>query len=264
MDTISLKLGHRLALDWARLPDSVKPGGILRLRFAVRNHGFGELFNPRDVEAVLYREGRLEAAVLPVDPRRWSGGSADTVEVSLSVPAYLPEGAWRLGLRLADRDTALREGSRAIPSASPMPGYGTPPPGINDLKADLVVSLRAPGARDPAATRFAVVGGGVRVRSVPVGRGGGGLRLEHDPAGRLVISLAGSGKGARAGEALPVRLRRLDGSIAAAWRIVGAGGAGGEGGKVRYALPVLELPKGVHLLEADGPRGRAAWRLLAR
>ncbi|MEO6097230.1 MAG: DUF4832 domain-containing protein [Fibrobacteria bacterium] len=160
-DTISLKLGHRLAFEWALLPDSVKPGGKLQIRFAVRNHGFGELFNPRDVEAVLYREGFSEAATLPVDPRHWSGGAADTVDAVFTLPASLPEGAWRLGIRLADKDSGLAKDPRySVRFANP--GVWNEATGINDLKADLQISLQAPGVRDAGATRFELTGSMVR------------------------------------------------------------------------------------------------------
>lgn len=253
-DTISLKLGHRLALEWARLPDAVKPGGVLRLRFAIRNLGFGELFNPRDVEAVLHREGRLESAALPVDPRRWAGGSADTVEVSLAVPAGLPVGAWRLGLRLADKDTALRKDPRySIRFANP--GVWSEADGINVLKADLQVSAAAPGAADPGRSRFEVIAGSTRVRAdpdpVPLRGGEPGFRLRAAP-GRLEVTVPAAVAGP-----FTVRLLSLAGSALPMQLVQPV-----PNGSRALVLETGDWPIGVYLLTLTAGATRAAWTVV--
>jgi hypothetical protein len=240
LDTINLKLGHRLGLEWAMLPDSVKPGGTLQLRFAIRNHGFGELFNPRDVEVVLYQQGgRLDQAVLAVDPRFWAGGSSDTMEVALSVPTGLPPGAWKLGLRLADKDASIKADPRySIRFANT--GMWNAASGINDLKANLVVSPQAPGASNPAYATFKVVSGApVWIRVGERSIGPGNHSLIRDGRGGLRISPSAADRAGR----LDVRLLTLDGRAVRSWRIDAA--ADGT-----FRVPLEESPAGRYLLEA--------------
>jgi hypothetical protein len=247
LDTISIKLGHRLAVEWARLPDSVKPGGRLRIEAAIRNHGFGELFNPRDVEAVLYREGRMEAAVLPLDPRRWSGGTADTFAYSLTVPASLPEGAYKLGLRLADKDTALRGDPRySVRFANPGWEEAT---GINVLKGSLVVSAQAAGTANGSVTRFEVVDAPAWVRA-GTGKGLTGWRLESQGSGALVL---------RAPKAIagPVEVELLSPSGASLRRFRAFPRDGA------YFLGAEIWPKGVSVLSITSSAGRGAWTLVS-
>lgn len=247
LETINLKLGHRLAADWVRLPDSVKPGGRLRLEAAVQNHGFGELFNPRDVEVVLYREGRLEAAVLPLDPRRWAGGTTDTFAFTLSVPASLPEGAYKLGLRLADKDTSLRADPRyAVRFANPGWEEAT---GINVLKAGIVVSAQAPGAVNGGFARFEVVEGGTWVRA---GKETGlpGWRLESAGSGRLALQGPADHAGPIRVELLAPNgavLRRLDAVLR-------------EG---MYHLDTRDWGRGLAVLAVTTPAGRGAWTVVS-
>lgn len=266
LDTINLKLGHRLALDWARLPDSVKPGGTMSLRFAIRNRGFGELFNPRDVEAVLYRPGgSLEKAVLPVDPRRWSGGSLDTVGLSLSIPLALPEGAWRLGLRLADKEASLRGDPRySIRLANA--GVWNPDSGINDLKVDLQVSAKAAGAVNPAHTAFKVVESTVSIRHDGSGESRRGYRLRAVAGRGLELILPPAGVRA----SLEIRLLALDGRQVGNWRFSAHGGglqAPSQAGADIFDLPnaVLDAlhqsPRGAYVLTAGDGQSQGRWTL---
>lgn len=250
LDTISLKLGHRLALEWAQLPAAVKPGGLLRVRFAIRNHGFGELFNPRKAEAVLYREGsgaRLLAAPFAEDPRRWSGGSTDTVDATFTVPADLAEGAWRLGLRLADADTGLAKDPRySIRLAHPS-GWNAAL-GINDLKTDLQVAKSAPGQADPGATRFERTGGSVRVRAGTLPRG---WSFRSAGSGKMEIGVPEGGAGP-----VEARLTTLSGLRVETWNLSSPASARG------YSLALPDLPKGVYLLAVSRGLSRAACKLI--
>ena len=166
-DSIARSLGYRFVLSSARLPDSVKPGGILRLEFTLRNQGFGELFNPRPVEVTLSGPANI-VAVLPEDPRLWMGGTEISRAYRFSLPANLPEGGYTVGLRLPDADTALAKNtSFSIRFANEgMNLFGA---GINILKQGMRVSSQAPGAANPAFTRFEVITDGTRVRE-PSGR----------------------------------------------------------------------------------------------
>ena len=164
-DSIARSLGYRFVAESARLPDSVKPGGTLEIGFTIRNAGFGELFNPRPLEVTLSGPGGTLAAVLPEDPRLWTGGKTATRSYKLTVPAGIAEGAYAVGLRLRDADSVLAKDVRySIRFANT--GVWEAATGINTLKKDLAVSLKAPGVRDAAAARFEVVGGSNPVRAM--------------------------------------------------------------------------------------------------
>ena len=103
-DEISKRLGYRFELKSADLPDAVKPSGLLELHFDIENVGFGELFNPRNVEVTLTHQGTgaVERAALGLDPRFWSGGTAHHIETYLAIPASLAEGTYTVGLAMPD------------------------------------------------------------------------------------------------------------------------------------------------------------------
>ncbi len=178
-DTIARRLGYRIALDSALLPDTVGPGGGLSFYVMLRNLGFGELFNPRTVEITLEGPGTAGgplSALLPGrDPRYWTGGKEVTFGDDLSIPMSLAEGTYTLGVRLADKDSVLAKDPRySIRFANQ--GTWDAAKGINVLKKDLVVSRKAIDAgRFPFFTRFEAVGTpeSVRAPSAPAKTGSG-------------------------------------------------------------------------------------------
>lgn len=156
---IARRLGYRFVLASARLPDSVRPGGLLALEVALANRGFGGLFNLRPVEVVLRKDGKDAAARLPDDPRLWLPGAPCTLRVTLAVPSGLAEGAYALGLHLPDAAPSLRGDSRyAVRFANA--GTRDAAAGVNVLSASLQVSRAAPGAAREDIRAFAVVPGG--------------------------------------------------------------------------------------------------------
>jgi hypothetical protein len=145
-DEINRRLGYRYELQSAGLPDAVKPSSLLQLEFTIDNVGFGELFNPREVEITLRNNttGEISAAPLQVDPRFWSGGTSNDVQALLSVPADMEEGTYTVGIRMADIEETLKNDVRySIRFANE--GVWEATTGINVLKTDLQISMSAPG-----------------------------------------------------------------------------------------------------------------------
>ncbi|MGL4513778.1 MAG: DUF4832 domain-containing protein [Lacipirellulaceae bacterium] len=143
---IRRRLGYRFELDQATLPAAVRPGGLMPLGFTIDNVGFGELFNPRDVEVVLRNNvtGQTFNAPLAVDPRRWTGGETNTIETLLSLPSGLPEGTYTVGLWMPDHEASLRNDVRyAIRFANA--GVWDAATGVNRLTTSLVVSAATSG-----------------------------------------------------------------------------------------------------------------------
>ena len=111
MEEIKRRLGYRFRLLDAVLGDSVKPGGILPIRFRIVNEGFASPYNARNLEFVIRNKstGRRYRVVTHEDPRFWQSG--DTVEVQLEtgLPSSIDEGTYELLMHLADPVEALHD-----------------------------------------------------------------------------------------------------------------------------------------------------------
>ena len=152
---ISKRLGYRYELQTAGLPDAVKPSGLLEIEFTIDNVGFGELFNPRNVEITLENNatGEVTTAPLQIDPRFWSGGSSNDVQAVLSIPENQAEGIYTVGIRMPDFETSLEADERySIRFANQ--GVWDPSEGINVLKTDLQISEAALGASYQVGDNF--------------------------------------------------------------------------------------------------------------
>jgi hypothetical protein len=100
------RLGYRLLLESAALPEAVKPGGSFTLALQLENQGFAAPFNPRPVFLVLRGEGfSAKARVEAADPRRWLAGAH--LQVRLRLPSKLPAGTYSLSLWLPDAAATL-------------------------------------------------------------------------------------------------------------------------------------------------------------
>lgn len=154
-DEIKLRLGYRFVLESARLPELVKPGGILEMELAIRNVGFGELFNPRHVEVVLMNnEARSEeVAVLEEEPRFWGAGQTTKIHTFLSIPNNLPEGKYALGIRMPDPASSIHDDPRySIRFANE--NIWDASTGTNVLMRNLLISNSAPGPENANFSKF--------------------------------------------------------------------------------------------------------------
>lgn len=135
--TIACRLGYRLVVRGHESPAAVKPGAKLTLSIALSNDGFARPFNPRPVELVLAGP-RTVTLSTGVDARSFAPGDTTTC-LAADLPADLPAGSYRLGLRLADPDPGLRVDPRyAIRFASG--STWDEATGINQLDAMVEVS----------------------------------------------------------------------------------------------------------------------------
>lgn len=109
--TIACRLGYRLALVDLRWAATVSPGATLPVAFELFNDGFAAPVNPR--EAVLVFDGptRVEVAT-GLDVRSVLAGESISICVDAPLPADLPLGSYRIGLRLADADPTLADDPR--------------------------------------------------------------------------------------------------------------------------------------------------------
>jgi hypothetical protein len=155
-DEIGKKLGYRLVLEEAAFGKSIAPGGVLPLKFRVKNVGYAPLFNPRPVKVVLDDGKTRHVATLAVDPRRWMPGTSQTVMVRLRVPASVPLVKARLELWLPDASNALMlRPEYSVRFASK--GIWDEKRGTNLLTDALPIDPSAPGGVDPTAKDFAPI-----------------------------------------------------------------------------------------------------------
>jgi hypothetical protein len=105
---ISRRLGYRLRLSRAELPQEAGRGGVVRVVLNMVNEGFAAPHNPRALELVLRHRtsGQLTRLELPADPRFWLPGS-HTIDVETTLPQNTATGDHELLLALPDPASAL-------------------------------------------------------------------------------------------------------------------------------------------------------------
>lgn len=113
-DEIQRRLGYRFVLKRAYVPKNVCPGSAMDIDFEIFNAGFGELFNPRNVEIVLINNQTNEeqVAIITEEPRFWGAGEKTTVKTRLSIPSDLATGVYSLGIRMPDIESSIHDDPR--------------------------------------------------------------------------------------------------------------------------------------------------------
>lgn len=111
-DEIACRLGYRLAVRELKWAAKAAPGGTLPVSLTLFNDGFAAPVNARPLLLVLDGPARIELPVADVDVRRWLPGADSTACVDALLPADLPPGSYRLGLRLPDAAPALADDPR--------------------------------------------------------------------------------------------------------------------------------------------------------
>jgi hypothetical protein len=155
-DEIGKRLGYRLVLQEASFGKSIAPGGVLPLKFTVKNVGYAPMFNPRPVKIVLDDGKTRHVATLEVDPRRWMPGTTSTVSVRLRVPASVTLGTGRVELWLPDASSALMlRPEYSVRLASQ--GIWDDKRGTNLITDSLPIDPTAPGQIDSTAKDFAPI-----------------------------------------------------------------------------------------------------------
>jgi hypothetical protein len=157
-EEIRRRLGYRFVLRNAHLPEAIHTGGILDIRFEIENTGFGELFNPRNVEIVLRNNQTNfeQVAVISEEPRFWSAGKITGIETKLGIPVDLAPGEYTLGIRMPDPAPSIHDDPRyAIRFANK--NIWEEESGTNILTRDLNVIIADPGIERYDFIKFAEI-----------------------------------------------------------------------------------------------------------
>ena len=115
-DNLNRKMGYRLQLLQATLPEKAASGAKMAVRLQIKNVGYAPLYNERHAYIVLRNTGNPQSVFrLPLssDPRRWlPNGTVTTIEESLSLPSDIPAGSYELLLHLPDAAASLADDPR--------------------------------------------------------------------------------------------------------------------------------------------------------
>lgn len=108
LDAIKRKLGYRLVLRSSVLPANIGNNMSLRIKLVIENTGYACIYNPRPVKLMLRNAdtGKEYGIVLKADPRFWFTG-VHTINETLSFPAGLPKGNYKILLSLPDASNTL-------------------------------------------------------------------------------------------------------------------------------------------------------------
>jgi hypothetical protein len=154
-DEIRRRLGYRFILRRVQIPDYINAGSTMNFSFEVENTGFGELFNPRNVEIVLINNqtNSEQVATISTDPRFWGAGEKNKVNVKLSIPGDLALGQYTLGFRLPDSAPSIHNDPRyAIRFANK--NIWAEDSGTNILTKELTVLDPLPGEKNSIYKKF--------------------------------------------------------------------------------------------------------------
>jgi len=107
-DYISNTLGYRFILKDAQINADVSKGGALRLVMNIKNEGFGNLINERDVQIILSNGTKSYVASVNEDPRKWyRENGVMTKDLYFSIPSNIANGNWSLYLNLPSASQSL-------------------------------------------------------------------------------------------------------------------------------------------------------------
>ncbi len=99
---IENRLGYRLALANAYYTPTATAGGDFRVVLNIENKGFAAPMNPRGCELVLVGGNTKEVFKLNVDPRFWFERTITNIDTTITLPANLAAGEYKLYLNLPD------------------------------------------------------------------------------------------------------------------------------------------------------------------
>lgn len=109
LDDMERRLGYRFELLTGSYPNAANIGGALPFSFQVKNTGFAAPYNPRTAYIVLRHtvSGQEFSFPLTTNVRLWAAGTTQTVSQSLTLPATIPSGAYKMYLNLPDPAPAI-------------------------------------------------------------------------------------------------------------------------------------------------------------
>ena len=109
------RLGYRLKLTQATLPNGADQGGTAQIQIDLVNDGFAAPYNPRDLFLIMQETntGAEYSFPLTVDPRTWlANGQTHQILQTINMPATMPPGQYALYLHLPDPNATVAADTR--------------------------------------------------------------------------------------------------------------------------------------------------------
>ena len=150
MGEIKRKLGYRLVLKSAQLPDAVNAGNAVSMNLTLENVGFTAPYNERKLYLVLRRSSDGSVTEVPLtgdqsDSRFWQPGGDISLVLNALIPNDLPAGNYELLLHLLDPTAGYRVALRPEYSVQfANQNLWEPNTGFNALNHTLTVQSTAP------------------------------------------------------------------------------------------------------------------------
>ena len=109
MPDIRRRLGYRLEIKEAFLPEKLLPGNSLSVSVSLKNSGFASMYNFRPVYLVLQsNNNRYELKLDNIDPRKWESGKSYVINSSVNLPISVVPGTYKLALWMPDSSDSLK------------------------------------------------------------------------------------------------------------------------------------------------------------
>ena len=138
-DELNRRMGYRLQLINATLPDKASAGQTINVKIRLRNTGYAPLYNERHAYLVLKNGSKTYSLQLQSDPRRWLPNNAETlINETLVLPDGIEDGAYQLYLHLPDAYASLA-GNPKFSVRLANTGVWDAATGMNSLNASLVI-----------------------------------------------------------------------------------------------------------------------------
>ena len=104
LSEISRRLGYRLRLIESSLNQEAIARGKIDLQFTIANDGWGNIYNPRQLEVILRHQqtGKEYYFVTAENPRFWHPNTENVVQIKANLPPDISQGNYQILLNLPD------------------------------------------------------------------------------------------------------------------------------------------------------------------
>lgn len=110
-NTVENGLGYRFELQNGTYPNTATAGGAINLQFAVKNVGFAQPYNPRNLQVILRNTTTQDKWTAPMNsnPQDWSPQATQNINQNFCLPTGMPAGNYELLLRLPDPEITIQD-----------------------------------------------------------------------------------------------------------------------------------------------------------
>lgn len=101
-DYANRMLGYRFVITKSKIDPSVEQGGNINMSLDIKNVGFGNVINKKDIYVMIEQDGVYYMSQINQDIRNWKTGTTQTIDLVFSIPYSIKPGKWNVYLKLID------------------------------------------------------------------------------------------------------------------------------------------------------------------